>query len=738
MKDFGAVVDGVTNDTVAVNNAISASETVTVDGDLLTISVPIASSINTTFLGNGSFTGEYKPYRKEVIPFLSSSDNLPSINIISSRHLQSLNKVTNPVCVLMGDSISTYFANSNARGDLLAEVLRKTLDEQSVRGITFYDRAIGGMGYTNAMLNQWSATIPWYAPYPTLTWIDMVQSLAPDFLMLSFGMNDADTIKTASLKTLIDYIQTWPKVPSIILATNLVPSPSSSFGSLSTQTSRDLAAGLTRSYAKFRGLGVLDIHRKDCMVRDGFDPCSSVIKRPGVVSIPVVDGSGQHCFTSIATYDWKIQVQFNPTIISSSIYLTLKTGAGTNDYIQIFAATPTTARVVMVAGNTDALVYNDSTFAYTWPTAVSSTSNQWFTFENIGGYLAIYTEIDPTSPYFGAYNEPYFFKKVVACGGAYLPTINANTTNLIYSATIFNADFKTNLPSITNYKLWGVDGIANTYGGSGFNHPGGFAATNIYRPLIQGTTWFASPDLPGALLTPPPIGSTTPAVGTFTTLSATTSFSTGGAISLKSGQFVGFAGASSGLISRNAGADISLFTASADRLYVSAAGVVRPGADNTQTLGSASFRWSTVYAGTGTINTSDEHTKQQIKSIDDAALRAWAKVEYCQFKFNDAVELKGDGARWHFGLIAQRVKDAFESEGLDAFEYGLLCYDEWEDQYTEELIDIDTEDESGVITKTKQVTGNIVLTMASGNRYGIRYEEALALECAYLRSKLGV
>jgi hypothetical protein len=129
----------------------------------------------------------------------------------------------------------------------------------------------------------------------------------------------------------------------------------------------------------------------------------------------------------------------------------------------------------------------------------------------------------------------------------------------------------------------------------------------------------------------------------------------------------------------------------------------RPGVDNVTALGAPSNLWSVVYSATPAINTSDERKKQQIKPIDKAALRAWAKVEYCQFKFNDAVEAKGDGARWHIGLIAQRVKDAFESEGLDAFEYGLLCYDEWD----------------------------------GGDSYGIRYEEALALECAYLRSKLG-
>ena len=145
-----------------------------------------------------------------------------------------------------------------------------------------------------------------------------------------------------------------------------------------------------------------------------------------------------------------------------------------------------------------------------------------------------------------------------------------------------------------------------------------------------------------------------------------------------------------------------------------------PSPDNAMSLGRAGSRWTTVFATTPTINTSDERLKQQIKTIDDAALRAWSKVEYVQYKWNDAVEKKGDGARWHFGLIAQRVKEAFESEGLNAFEYGVLCYDTWDAQ-AEEI------DDNGVVVKR---------AIDAGERYGVRYEEALALECAYLRSKL--
>lgn len=128
----------------------------------------------------------------------------------------------------------------------------------------------------------------------------------------------------------------------------------------------------------------------------------------------------------------------------------------------------------------------------------------------------------------------------------------------------------------------------------------------------------------------------------------------------------------------------------------------RPTSDNAQWLGSSAFRWNTVYAGTGTINTSDETSKEQIEAIPQEWLDAWGNVEFYRYKFKDAVATKGNKARWHIGVVAQRVKAAFEAKGIDAFAIGLLCFDE----------------EDG-----KQI-------------YGIRYEEALVLECAYLRSKL--
>ena len=165
-------------------------------------------------------------------------------------------------------------------------------------------------------------------------------------------------------------------------------------------------------------------------------------------------------------------------------------------------------------------------------------------------------------------------------------------------------------------------------------------------------------------------------------------------------------------------------------------GLLKPSVNNTYSLGSASFLWTEVFAANGSINTSDREQKQNIEPIDEAVLRAWGNVNFCQFKFKDAVEKKGDAARIHIGVIAQEIKSAFEDEGLDPFAYGVLCFDEWDDQYEDVEVSEEYKDENGKICTRPVKTGEKRLIIAAGSRYGVRYNEVLALECAYLRSKI--
>lgn len=161
------------------------------------------------------------------------------------------------------------------------------------------------------------------------------------------------------------------------------------------------------------------------------------------------------------------------------------------------------------------------------------------------------------------------------------------------------------------------------------------------------------------------------------------------------------------------------------RLSPKGAGTVRvdtaitPTSPNTNTVGSATRPWSGGFTQTAYTVTSDEDCKSDPLEITDAILDAAEEVQLVQYQYLDRIEEKGnDGARWHFGAIAQRYVEAFERHGLDAHRFGFICYDEWGDSPA--VIDEDTGD---VITPA----------IEAGSRYGIRYEEMLVMEAALQR-----
>jgi hypothetical protein len=172
--------------------------------------------------------------------------------------------------------------------------------------------------------------------------------------------------------------------------------------------------------------------------------------------------------------------------------------------------------------------------------------------------------------------------------------------------------------------------------------------------------------------------------------------------------------------------------------FIVNANSIGSGVDNVHSCGSGSRRFSVVYAASGSINTSDAREKQQVHDYNDIVLDAWGEVQFKSFLFNDAVDQKGDNARIHAGVIAQQVIEAFAKHGLDATHYALLCYDKWEDEYEDiEVIDQEavTNEESGEIEQERKTHVERKLTIQAGDRYGIRYEEALCIEAAYQRRR---
>lgn len=118
----------------------------------------------------------------------------------------------------------------------------------------------------------------------------------------------------------------------------------------------------------------------------------------------------------------------------------------------------------------------------------------------------------------------------------------------------------------------------------------------------------------------------------------------------------------------------------------------QPGADNSQTLGSSSNRWSIVYAGTGTINTSDARDKQWRGAMLPAEMAAAKRIaaDLGFYKWLAVIAERGEAAaRLHFGVRAQAVWAIMADEGLvdpldgdgrpGATPYAFLCWDEWDD-----------------------------------------------------------
>ena len=132
---------------------------------------------------------------------------------------------------------------------------------------------------------------------------------------------------------------------------------------------------------------------------------------------------------------------------------------------------------------------------------------------------------------------------------------------------------------------------------------------------------------------------------------------------------------------------------------------------------------SWTWSGQAVQITSDQRLKQQITQIDNALLDAWKDVEPSQFKYNDAVDQKGDNARLHTGYVVQQIDSACKSHGVDVSQYGLYCHEE----YPQETEEVEVEQADG--TKTKETK---VIREAS-EHYSLRYTEVYAVECMYLR-----
>lgn len=118
-------------------------------------------------------------------------------------------------------------------------------------------------------------------------------------------------------------------------------------------------------------------------------------------------------------------------------------------------------------------------------------------------------------------------------------------------------------------------------------------------------------------------------------------------------------------------------------LRVDATSWVPQSTDNAVDIGGPVHRMRTVYAGTGSINTSDATHKTPIRTFtaSEVAVAQALLLEVGMYQFLDAVAEKGDAARWHVGMTVQRAIEIFEAHGLDPFRNAFVCFDKWDTEY---------------------------------------------------------
>jgi len=175
------------------------------------------------------------------------------------------------------------------------------------------------------------------------------------------------------------------------------------------------------------------------------------------------------------------------------------------------------------------------------------------------------------------------------------------------------------------------------------------------------------------------------------------------------------------------------FQVNAGTVALIAGTAIGPASDNVASAGLSFWRYSVVYAATGTINTSDARAKQQVADLSTAERAVAKRIKGLikTFKFNDAVEAKGDGARIHVGVMAQEVEAAFKAEGLDPYKYALFCFDSWENKFEDVYEEQQVQHEDGTTETVVVKTGERQVTKA-GDRFGIRYDQLLAFVIAAL------
>lgn len=150
-------------------------------------------------------------------------------------------------------------------------------------------------------------------------------------------------------------------------------------------------------------------------------------------------------------------------------------------------------------------------------------------------------------------------------------------------------------------------------------------------------------------------------------------------------------------------------------------GAFRDAGDSNINLGASNHRFATVFAKTGSINTSDRNEKNTIADIDpEQAEKLIMGLKPSTFKFND-----GTSGRTHWGIISQDIEELLPQIGMTDMDFAGFIKSPKTEDYYEDVSETVTDEETGeekTVTrkelKTRVIEGEYV--------YALRYSEFIA------------
>jgi hypothetical protein len=485
VKQFGAVGDGVTDDTASFQSASEYAGDVLYipDGNYVTTDQPsIADSV---LSGEGELISAYRDGVNRVYYQTADAKN----GIVAKRHLRRFSLTDSPTVAIVGDSISTESPTiAHSENDSMWGIIQeRMLEDNPDSSITFINRAIGGATWTSANpatnLNATGLALPSWAGAGSSPWLTYVESQSPDVVFLSFGMNDRQNFVTAQFRAVVTNILSWSKVPDIVFITPMVPSRESADTGISSRVSqegRDFVAGYVRSYAKYAGFGLVDLNQQLCIKRDGFDPTASYIERQ---SINKVSGATTYTVdTDKFCHDFGWDIDF------SSIPAGFWDGSGSGNmrfwlspYSPDFPNSTSWMDIVDNGGFIDLKFYdvddgpgNYLTVAtgFSTPGTGSDVNLKVFLKDN-----SVFVEMGGTVLHKGIIRRH---------GGQFLPKFGF-TDGFSYACSLFfyRGRYVRHMPTLTDKDMWGEAGQGGIVGGNDLNHPTSKGSATVIRSCFN-------------------------------------------------------------------------------------------------------------------------------------------------------------------------------------------------------------------------------------------------------------